>query len=624
MKRVTRILFTCILLPLAACKLSAKSVAQDSIRPYSPYTFREKENYPETAGYWYIGAGYSVPFMFGDMSSLTNKHDFWGNKVSLKPGYKFSPFFGIEMGVSVGRMRGFSPRSAENFRLGTEDAMTYYPYTILGGKDNYQTAPDNAGIWENQGNNVYIKSVPYSQIYSESRYWEVSLQAVFNFNRLFGHVPEGREQPISLLVKPGIYLQKFHAQAHSLSDKSRISPKQRPLSIGLGGDLAVHFALTQKLGLEISSGLVWVNKREFDGIRTIRHSHDDFIWQNGVSLFWKFRRNKPQLHSTPTAIEVLPAATLLTNPFSNGEFAFDYLQPDTVIRKERSLSRQAHLYFPVSKWDIRPELGDNLKELGKIATAFQELTNDEDIYISSISIDGYASPEGPHDFNILLSQNRAKAIASHIAKNFNYPESQIQSRGHAEDWNGLERLLQAWENPEKERALAILRSDADVETRQNKLAHLSAYRSMLNELYPQLRRNEYTFHYTIVPFTIERATRLIHTQPEKLIVEEMIAVTNCYPMYSEAFNECAGIAFKFYPEAPIARIYMAAIALHKNDTSMATAYLSQLLDDYRAWNLLGVCAALENNPTKASHYFHMAAEKGDTAAIANQKRLGSR
>ena len=306
MKRVTRILFTCILLPLAACKLSAKSVAQDSIRPYSPYTFREKENYPETAGYWYIGAGYSVPFMFGDMSSLTNKHDFWGNKVSLKPGYKFSPFFGIEMGVSVGRMRGFSPRSAENFRLGTEDAMTYYPYTILGGKDNYQTAPDNAGIWENQGNNVYIKSVPYSQIYSESRYWEVSLQAVFNFNRLFGHVPEGREQPISLLVKPGIYLQKFHAQAHSLSDKSRISPKQRPLSIGLGGDLAVHFALTQKLGLEISSGLVWVNKREFDGIRTIRHSHDDFIWQNGVSLFWKFRRNKPQLHSTQSYVRNVP------------------------------------------------------------------------------------------------------------------------------------------------------------------------------------------------------------------------------------------------------------------------------------------------------------------------------
>lgn len=52
------------------------------------------------------------------------------------------------MGVSVGRMRGFSPRSAEKFRLGTEDAMTYYPYTILGGEDNYQTAPDNAGIWE--------------------------------------------------------------------------------------------------------------------------------------------------------------------------------------------------------------------------------------------------------------------------------------------------------------------------------------------------------------------------------------------------------------------------------------------------------------------------------------------
>ena len=195
MKRVTRILFTCILLPLAACKLSAKSVAQDSIRPYSPYTFREKENYPETTGYWYIGAGYPYHSCSATWAHWQTNMIFGVNKVSLKPGYKFSPFFGIEMGVSVGRMRGFSPRSAENFRLGTEDAMTYYPYTILGGKDNYQTAPDNAGIWENQGNNVYIKSVPYSQIYSESRYWEVSLQAVFNFNRSFGHVPKDVNSP---------------------------------------------------------------------------------------------------------------------------------------------------------------------------------------------------------------------------------------------------------------------------------------------------------------------------------------------------------------------------------------------------------------------------------------------
>ena len=624
MKKVTKALFTFILFLLVTCNLSAEAAFQDSIHVRPSYTCMEKDGYLKTAGYWYIGAGYSVPFMFGDMSSLTSKHVFWGNKPFLKAGYRFSPLFGLEMGVSVGRMRGFSPQSAEYFRLGTEDAMTYYPYTVLGGKDNYQTAPDNAGIWENQGNNIYIKSVPYSQTYSESRYWEASLQAVFNLNRLFGRVPEGYEQPVSLLIKPGIYLQKYHAQAHFLNDKSRIAPEQRPLSIGLGGDLAIHFALTRKLGLEISSGLVWVNKREFDGIRTIRRSHDDFIWQNGVSLFWKFRRNKQQVHCTPLATEVVSETVLLANPFSNGEFAFDYLEPDTVMRKERSLTRQAHLHFPVSKWEIRPELGDNLKELGKITAAFQELTADGDIHISSISIDGYASPEGPHDFNILLSQNRAMAISSYIAKNFNYPESQIQSRGHAEDWEGLERLLKTWNNPEKERAIAILQSDMDVETRQKGLSRLPSYGSMLNELYPQLRRNEYTFHYTIAPFTIERATQLIHTHPEKLSAEEMVAVTNCYPMYSEAFNECAGIAFKFYPESPIARIYMAAIVLHKNDTVTAKSYLSTLLDNFRAWNLLGVCAALENDSTKASHYFHMAAEKGDTAAITNLKRLGNR
>lgn len=622
-KEIERKLLLGSLLLLASHGVSVAAVHRDSlcVKP-SPTCCMKKDR----VGYWYIGTGYSVPFMFGDVNSLTAKRDFWGNKISLKGGYRFSSLFGLEMGVSVGRMRGFSPRSAEKFRLGTEDAMTYYPYTILGGEDNYQTAPDNAGIWENQGNNIYIKSVPYARIYSESRYWETSLQAVFNFNRLFTRIPERREQPVSLLVKPGIYLQKYNAQAHLLEDKSRVAPKQRPLSVGLGGDIAVHFALTQKLGLELSSGLIWVSKRNLDGVRTIRRSHDDFIWQNGISLLWKFRRNTPQRHCIeplPDAMPVHPAIEAF-NPFAGGNFAFDYLTPDLSVRKERNISRQARLHFPVSKWDIRPEFGDNLNELGKITTAFRELADDEDISITSISIDGYASPEGPHDFNILLSQNRAQAISSYIASSFNYPENQIKTAGHAEDWDGLERLLQTWNHPDRDRALEVLSTDTDVTTRQRKLARLAGYKDMLNDLYPLLRRNEYTFHYTIAPFSIERATQLIHTRPDKLSAEEMIAVANRYPMYSEAFNECSGIAFKFYPEAPMPRLYMAAIALHNGDAATASRYLSTLADDSRAWNLLGVCAALNSDRASAVRYFRMAAEKGDASAASNLDKLENR
>lgn len=614
-------ILVCLLTALIASGMFAATAPADSLPAF--HVCKGKEKRPN---YWYVGAGYSVPFMFGDMSSLTAKRDFWGNKLSLKGGYRFSSLFGLEMGVSAGRMRGFSPRSSEKFRLGTENAMTYYPYTILGGKDNYQPAPDNAGVWENQGNNIYIKSIPYSQLYSESCYWETSLQAVFNFNRLFTRIPEGREQPVSLLVKPGIYLQKFHAQACSLDGHDEVAPQQRPLSIGLGGDLALHFALTQEFALELNSGLVWVSKREFDGIRTVRRSHDDFIWQNGVSLIWKFRRNA----SRPCRMTPMPdmlsglAGEAEVLPFSDGDFAFGYLTPDLSVRKERSISRQAHLYFVVSRWDIRPELGDNLEELGKITTAFRELADDEDISISSISIDGYASPEGPHDFNILLSQNRARAISSYIARRFDYPESRIHVEGHAEDWDGLACLLRTWDSPDRERALAILRNNADIAARQKQLAQLPTYGAMLRDLYPQLRRNEYTFHYTIAPFTIERATQLIHTRPDKLSVEEMIAVANRYPMYSQAFNECAGIAFKFYPEAPLARLYMGAVALHEGDADAATGYLSPLTDDPRAWNLLGVCAALKEDYKTAMRYFHMASEQGDAAATDNLNKMGRR
>ena len=160
-KEIERKLLLGSLLFLASHGVSVAAVHRDSlcVKP-SPTCCMKKDR----VGYWYIGTGYSVPFMFGDVNSLTAKRDFWGNKISLKGGYRFSSLFGLEMGVSVGRMRGFSPRSAEKFRLGTEDAMTYYPYTILGGEDNYQTAPDNAGIWENQGNTAeFINAVPFIQ-----------------------------------------------------------------------------------------------------------------------------------------------------------------------------------------------------------------------------------------------------------------------------------------------------------------------------------------------------------------------------------------------------------------------------------------------------------------------------
>ena len=104
----------------------------------------------------------------------------------------------------------------------------------------------------------------------------------------------------------------------------------------------------------------------------------------------------------------------------------------------------------------------------------------------------------------------------------------------------------------------------------------------------------------------------------------MIAVANRYPMYSEAFNECSGIAFKFYPEAPMPRLYMAAIALHNGDAATASRYLSTLADDSRAWNLLGVCAALNSDRASAVRYFRMAAEKGDASAASNLVKLENR
>ena len=614
-------ILVCLLTALIASGMFAATAPADSLPAF--HVCKGKEKRPN---YWYVGAGYSVPFMFGDMSSLTAKRDFWGNKLSLKGGYRFSSLFGLEMGVSAGRMRGFSPRSSEKFRLGTENAMTYYPYTILGGKDNYQPAPDNAGVWENQGNNIYIKSIPYSQLYSESCYWETSLQAVFNFNRLFTRIPEGRELPVSLLVKPGIYLQKFHAQACSLDGHDEVAPQQRPLSIGLGGDLALHFALTQELALELNSGLVWVSKREFDGIRTVRRSHDDFIWQNGVSLIWKFRRNA----SRPCRMTPMPdmlsglAGEAEVLPFSDGDFAFGYLTPDLSVRKERSISRQAHLYFVVSRWDIRPELGDNLEELGKITTAFRELADDEDISISSISIDGYASPEGPHDFNILLSQNRARAISSYIARRFDYPESRIHVEGHAEDWDGLVRMLEDERPAYAAKALEVIGKYDNLDVREARLKSAlgtAGYRRMMDTYYPRLRRLGVAVDYEVREVANEEAAQLIYTNPRMLSLQEMYRVAKTLRPGTEEYRRVYEIAAQTYPDDVVANINAASANIVSGDFRKAAEYLERVKDDARAWNDLGVLEWLAGNFENARAWFDRAMVAEPEKAKANLEAI---
>lgn len=574
--------------------------------------------------YWYVGAGYSVPLMFGDVYSLTEPKKHFGSRFDLKLGYRFSNIFGLEFGASIGKMKASSRNFSKDFILGN-DGMTYYPYTLVDGQE-YSVYPDLFGFWDKNSENAHLTGVKYSDIYAKVCYMQFALQGVFNLNRMFMEVPTDKEQFLSVLVKPGIYLQKFSSQAYAKANDKEIAPKVKTSpSIGLGGDIALHFRLTRQLGLELSSGLVWVNNQNFDGIRTMKRSKDDYIWSSGATIIWKFGR-KTELKPKLTSVDIAPIPMQEEKNESAifRTFAFSFLTPDITTRKERSFSDEAMLYFPVSKWDIIPSLNYNQVELDKIAVAFSKLKSDEDLTMERISVTGYASPEGDEAFNKVLSYNRAKAVGDYISSLYRFPTNQIDIIGKGEDWEGLQKSVERWAYPNKEQIVLVLDQNIAVGQKKAKLKLLGeTYYKMSATLYPALRRNEYTFHYSVKPYEVADAVKIIQVSPEKLSAEEMISVANQYPMGDANFETTVDVAFKFYPAHPLVNIYKALVELLRDNAPAAQTYLDRVSSDSRAWNLMGVMYAKLGNRQLSEQYFQKAIDNGDKNAVQNMNNFAS-
>ena len=104
-----------------------------------------------------------------------------------------------------------------------------------------------------------------------------------------------------------------------------------------------------------------------------------------------------------------------------------YIQPTVEVVKNRSEQYEAHLDFPVSKAVIQPEFMNNHKELMNIHAMFDKIQNDKNLTVTGISIEGFASPEGPLKFNEQLSQKRAEALKNYLTTNEKSSRQTLQS-----------------------------------------------------------------------------------------------------------------------------------------------------------------------------------------------------
>lgn len=305
---------------------------------------------------------------------------------------------------------------------------------------------------------------------------------------------------------------------------------------------------------------------------------------------------------------------------------YRYLRPKAEPVKTRSLSGSAFINFPVNKTDIRPTYMDNTKELGKITATIDSVKADSDVRITSMSIKGYASPEGTYANNTRLARGRTEALRLYVSRLYHFDDGFIKTDYEPENWQGLRDYVEKSGLEHRYQILDIIDSDLAPDPRELKLktTYPDEYRFLLMECYPRLRRSDYKVEYVVRQFSdAEEIKRIMKTQPQKLSLEEFYIAAQSMEPGSREFDEAFETAVRMYPDDETANLNAANSAMKRNDMKSAARYLDKAGSSPLAIYARAVYAGLNGDRAKAESLFNEAERAGVSGASAEAKRMGN-
>ena len=188
-----------------------------------------------------------------------------------------------------------------------------------------------------------------------------------------------------------------------------------------------------------------------------------------------------------------------------------------------------------------------------------------------------------------------------------------------ENWEGLRAYVAGSSLADKEGILEIIDSkdEPDAKERRLRSAYPHAYRTLLADCYPGLRRSDYRIDYVIRGFNADEAKQVIRTRPQNLSLQEMFAVAQTYRPGSPEFIEVFQIAVQYYPTDPVANLNAANALLEQGLAQQAMPYLMKAGDSPQAANARGVALRMLERYDEAVRWLHQASEAGLEEAQAN-------
>lgn len=225
----------------------------------------------------------------------------------------------------------------------------------------------------------------------------------------------------------------------------------------------------------------------------------------------------------------------------------------------------------------------------------------------------------------LLYINRFDVFFSQpsIYVSFCAPYSLFITESEPENWEGLRRYVAESSLADKEGILSVIDSNEEPDPKEQTLRtrYPQAYRTLLADCYPGLRRTDYRVDYVVRGFSVEEAKQMLDTNPWKLSLKEMLAVAQTYAPGSPEFVNVFATAVRVYPDDEFANLNMANALLSEDDPASARLYLQKAGDSPEAENARGVAALLKGRYDEAERYFRRAAGSGLAEARENLRMV---
>lgn len=303
--------------------------------------------------------------------------------------------------------------------------------------------------------------------------------------------------------------------------------------------------------------------------------------------------------------------------------SYVYIRPQVEAIKQRNESGSAYLNFPVNKTEINPTFGNNAFELARINKAIHLVKDDPDVEIKEISIKGFASPDGSYKNNERLAKGRTESLKNYVQEQMRFKKQLLTTNHEAEDWAGLRKYVAASSMKNRKGILSLIdsRMEPDAKEKKIKSAYPEAYRHLLDNCYPSLRRTDYVIKYTVKAFDVEEAKKVLKTRPQKLSQQEMYLVAQTYEVGSPEFNEVFDIAIRMFPEDPTANLNAANIAMLNNLLPDAAKYLDKAGDSPEAVHARGILAGLNEKYEEALELMEEAHKRGVSEAGTNKEQI---